>query len=112
PMNKYQPGDTVAISTLRSLINRRHAMGARKVLDVCAATNAAPVSADLIKAVEHLLYADEYKAEMNASRIAIIVSAMGNALLGETERFAAERRVQRWRAMASVIFMNRRKARN
>lgn len=109
PMNKYQPGDTVAITTLRALVNRRHAIGARKVLEVCAATQSAPVSADLIKAVDHLLHADEYKTEIDGARIALVVTAMGNALLGETERFATERKVQRWRAMASVIFMNRRK---
>ncbi len=32
--------------------------------------------------------------------------------LPEAQRFAAERKVPRWRAYASVIFMNRRKPRN
>lgn len=112
PLNKYRPGDTVAISSLRALTNRRYAAGARKVMDVCAATKAAPVSADLIKAVEHLLYADEYRTEIDGERIVQVVTAMGGLLIKETERFATERRVSKWRAMASVIFMNRRKGRN
>lgn len=111
PMGKFQIGDTVAITTLRSLISRRHALGARKVLDICVATKAAPVSADLIKAVEHLLHAEEYRGEIDAERIVLIVAAMGEALSSETERFAAERKVSRWRAMASVIFMNKRRGR-
>lgn len=112
PMGKFKPGDTVAITTIRSLINRRFATGARKVLEACVATQSAPISADLIKAVEHLLFAQEYKDEIDAERIVLVATAMGPSLQVETERFAAERRVQRWRAMASVIFMNKRKRGN
>lgn len=109
PNSRFAPGDTVAISTIRALINKRHAAGARRVLECCRQTNSAPVSADLIKAVDRLLFEQEYKGEIDAERIVLVVNAMGNSLLGETERFAAERKVQRWRAMASVIFMNRRR---
>ena len=62
--------------------------------------------------MEHLLHADEYRNEIDAERIVLVVAAMGNTLTTETERFAAERRVQRWRAMASVIFMNKRRGRS
>lgn len=112
PMGRFQVGDTVAITSVRSLINRRYPAGARKVLEVCVKAGAAPVSADMIKAVEHLLHAEEYRTEIDADRISAVMQAMGATLLVETERFAAERRVQKWRAMASVIFMNKRKARN
>lgn len=112
PMGRFAVGDTVAITSIRSLINRRHAAGARKVLEVCVKAGAAPVSADLIKAVEHLLHADEYRNEIDAERIVLVLTALGPSILAEAERFAAERRVQKWRAMASVIFMNKRKARN
>jgi hypothetical protein len=111
-MGRFQPGDIIAITTVRSLVNRRHAAGARKVLDICRATNLAPVSADLIKAVEHLLYSDEYREELPSDRIVPVITALDDTLVSETERFATERKVARWRAMASVIFMNRRKARN
>ncbi|GLQ09211.1 hypothetical protein GCM10007913_11430 [Devosia yakushimensis] len=111
-MGKFAPGETVAITTVRSLISRRHPIGARKVLEICVATGAAPVSADLIKAVECLLFAEEYKGEIDPERIAPIISALGESLANDAERFAAERKVQRWRAMASVIFMNKRRGRN
>lgn len=94
PNSRFVPGDTVAISTIRSLVNRRHAAGARRVLDCCRATNAAPVSADLIKAVECLLFAAEYQNEIDADRIVLVVAALGNGLLGETERFATVTRAR------------------
>ena len=112
PFAKFKPGETLAVSTIKSLVNRRHAAGARKVLEVCRSAGAAPVSADMIKAVEHLLFAKEYEGQIDAERIGLIISAKGAAIEAEAQRFAAERRIPRWRAFASVIFMNRRKPRN
>lgn len=112
PMSKFKPGETMAISTIKSLVSRRHAAGARKVLDVCRATNAAPVTAHMIKAVDLLLFSKEYQGEIDAERISLIISAKAEALEVETQRFAQERKIPHWRAYASVIFMNRRKPRN
>lgn len=112
PMSKFKPGDTMAVTTIKALINRRHAAGARKVLDVCVAAGLSPVSAGAIRAVEHLLYAKEYAGEMDPQRIALVLSANASTINAEAERFAAERKVQLWRALASVIFMNRRKTKN
>lgn len=112
PFAKFKPGETLAVSTIKSLVNRRHAAGARKVLEICRAAGASPVSADMIKAVEHLLYAKGYQGEIEGERISLIISAKGSTIESEAQRFAAERKVPRWRAYASVIFMNRRKPRN
>jgi hypothetical protein len=112
PMAKFRPGETLAVSTIKSLVNRRHAAGARKVLDVCRATNAAPLSADLIKAVEHLLFQKEYEGAIDGERIVLVVSAKSEEIDREAARFAIERKMPRWRALASVIFMNRRTRRN
>lgn len=111
-MAKFKPGETLAVSTIKSLVNRRHAAGARKVLDVCRQSNAAPVSAHMIKAVERLLFDKEYQGEIDGERIALIIQAKGEALENDAQRFSAERKVPYWRAYASVIFMNRRKPRN
>ncbi|MBB4063660.1 DUF6551 family protein [Gellertiella hungarica] len=111
-MGKFQPGETLAVSTINMLVNRRHAAGARKVLDVCAATNAAPVPAHMIKAVEHLMHAKEYQGEIDPDRISSVIVAKGASLDNEAQRFAVERKVPFWRAYASVIFMNRKARRN
>jgi hypothetical protein len=42
PFARFKPGETMAISTIRALVNRRHALGARKVLEVCAKGGGSP----------------------------------------------------------------------
>lgn len=110
-LGRYSVGDTMAISTIRALVNRRHAMGARQVLETCVKGGCVPVSAAFIKAVEHLLFAAEYKGELEPGRIAQIIAATQSTLQLEADRFATEKKVPGWRALASVIYMNRRKAR-
>ncbi|WP_371813564.1 DUF6551 family protein [Ensifer sp. ENS07] len=112
PFARFKVGETLAISTIASLVSRRHAAGARKVLEVCVKGGAAPVSAGLIKAVEHLLNAKEYAGEIEAERISALISVRLPDLEKEAKRFAAERKVPMWRALASVIYMNRRKVRH
>lgn len=111
PFARFRPGETMAITTIGQLVKRRHAMGARRVLEVCVKAGVAPVSADLIKATEHLLFSKEYQSEIDADRISSVVIALGDKLETEAKRFAAERKVPIWRGTASVIFMNRRKGR-
>lgn len=111
PFARFKPGDSMAVTTIQAVINRRHAKGAREVLEVCVKGGAAPVSAVLMRAVEYLLFSKEYKGELEAERISVLISAMPDQLESEAKRFAAERKVPLWRALASVIFMNRRKAR-
>ena len=79
------------------------------MLEVCVKGGASPVSAGLIKAVEHLLNAKEYAGEIEAERISLLISARLPDLEKEAQRFAAERKMPMWRALASVIYMNRRK---
>ncbi|WP_259667099.1 DUF6551 family protein [Rhizobium lentis] len=111
PFAKFKPGDSMAVSTIASVISRRHARGAREILEICVKGRAAPVSAILIRAVEHLLFATEYKGQIEPDRISALLQAMPAQLETEAKRFAVERKVPLWRATASVIFMNRRKAR-
>lgn len=111
-MGRFRPGETLSVITIRALVNRRHAKGAREVLEVCVKTGITPVSADTIKAVEHLMFAPEYKGDIDAERITLVLTALADTILSEAKRFAAERKLPLWRALASVIFLNRKKARN
>lgn len=112
PMAKFKPGETLAVATIKSLVGRRHAAGARRVLDVCRSTGAAPVPAHMIKAIEHLLFQKEYEGAIDGERIGLVISARPEALESEAQRFAMEHKVPHWRAYASVVFMNRRKPRH
>jgi hypothetical protein len=112
PMAKFRVGETLAVSTIASLVNRRHAAGARRVLNICVKAGAAPVAAHMIKAVECLVFDKEYRDEIGDDRITAVMSALGSTLDDDAKRFSTERKVPFWRAYASVLFMNRRKARN
>ncbi|WP_234842934.1 hypothetical protein [Sinorhizobium meliloti] len=65
----------------------------------------------MIRAVEHLLFAKEYAGEIEPERISLLISSRLSTLEQEAQRFATERKMPLWRALASVIYMNRRKAR-
>lgn len=108
-MGRFKIGDTLAIVAVRALVNRRYAAGARQVLEICVKGGCAPVSAGMIRAVEHLLFSEEYRGEISAEKITLILSSMQSDIEAEAKRFAAERKMQQWRALASVIFLNRRK---
>ena len=77
PSGMFRVGDTLAVGAIRALVNRRHAAGARKVLDICVAGRAQPVSMMLIRAVETLVFEPEYQGEMTGERIAEVIRAMG-----------------------------------
>lgn len=106
---RFKTGETLAITTVRSLVSRRFAKGAREVLEICVKAGLAPVTAASIKAVEHLLFSPEYKGDIDPDRIVLVLSAHASTIEDEAARFAAERKVPLWRALASVIYMNRRK---
>lgn len=112
PTARYEVGETMSIAAIRSLINRRHAAGARKVLEACVQGGAAPVTVTLIRAVEHLLFSDQYKGDIDADRIAMILKSSLSTLEREAQHYAFERKTPLWRAMAAQMFINRKKARN
>nr|WP_185985613.1 DUF6551 family protein [Aureimonas mangrovi] len=106
PNGRYRVGDTMAVGSIRSLVERRHAMGARRVLQLCVEAGLAPIAAGHIKAVERLLFAKEYAGTISE---ATIKAALGDLSRIERDaaRFAAEHRVPIWRGLASVIFQGR-----
>lgn len=57
-LGAFKPGDCIAVSSLRRLVRTRNAMGARRVLEICAAARLAPIGAPHIKAVDMVLFGD------------------------------------------------------
>lgn len=112
PTARYAVGETLSISAIRRLVQRRHAMGARTILETCVKGKSAPVSVTEIKAVEHLLYDAEYKNDIDAERIALVLSSLRSTIEDEAARYATERKIPLWRALASQIFIHRKKVRN
>lgn len=112
PTARYAVGETLSISAIRRLVTRRHALGARIVLETCVKGGAAPVSVTEIRAVEHLLFDAEYKNDIDSERIVLVLSSLRSTLEAEAARYSAERKMPLWRALASQIFIHRKKVRN
>lgn len=108
----FAEGQTMAVAALRRLVSRRFAIGARKVLDVCVAAKLVPISAEAIKAVELLLFGDEYADQVAPDALVAAIRRVGPEAEREAIVFGAAHKVQRWKALAVVWFRNTRKKRN
>ena len=102
-MARFKPGDTLAISTIRKLIDRRGAMAARVVLETLAKARCAPVAADLIRAAEELLYAPEYQGVFNQESLSVEIRALDGSVPPAVRALAEERGMTLWRALASHL---------
>lgn len=100
----WKIGDTVAVTGIGALINRRGAMRAREVLQVLVAGRAKPVTTGQIKAVELLLHGEEYREDIDAEGITNALLALGEEADREAAVFAAAHKVPLWRALAIVLF--------
>lgn len=107
----FKPRETLAVSSIRALVNRRGAMRARQVLEVLASAECAPISAGGIKAVEMLLHDAEYAGAVDPGDLATAIRALGSAADQEAAVFAAAHGVQKWRALAVVLFRRARRGR-
>lgn len=111
PGRPFKPGETVAISNLRALVNRRGPIKSRIILQVLTAAAAAPVSAGQIKAVETLLHDPEYCGQVEPDDITTALIALGDGAEQEARVFAAAHKVPVWRALAIVLFRKARRGR-
>ena len=109
--SQFKPGDTIAIASIRGLVNRRGAMGARIVLQVLADAHCAPVRADAIKAVDTLLHDAEYRGQVSAKDLTAAFMKLGPAIEPEAKLFAATHSVPIWRALVVVVFKEARRGR-
>lgn len=103
----YKPGETIALTAVRRLVERRYAIGARRVLEICAKSGAAPIAADMIKSVEMLVFEPEFTGEMSDEDIAKVLSASLSSLAQDSHDLAVRTHVPRWRAVATLIYSRR-----
>lgn len=107
----FKPRETLAVSSIKALINRRGAMRARQVLQVLAEAECAPISASGIKAVEMLLHDQEYAGQVVAADLTTTIRAMGAAAEQEAKVFAAAHNVPLWRALGITLYRGGRRGR-
>jgi hypothetical protein len=100
----FKVGETMAISTITSLVNRRGALKARQVLEVITAAKIAPVPAVLIKSVEALMTEKEYTGQIDPGDLTTAIRAGLGEMETEAKVFAATHNIPLWKAMTSIMF--------
>ena len=100
---EFKPGESLAIAALKALINRRYALGARKVLSIIVQAKCAPVRSDHMKAVEALLYDPEHKGEVTPDEITSVLLNLGVKAEVNARLYAAQKAIPQWRALVYVI---------
>ncbi len=110
PNGYFEPGQTVAVTAIARLVERRGAMRARQVLEVLTQADAAPVGAAGIRATELLLFDGEFAGQIEPGEITMTLMALGESAEHEARLFAVTHKVPYWRALASVLFRRRRRA--
>lgn len=108
--HRWKVGDSVAVQAVGALIDRRGAMGARKVMELLVRAEAAPVTQAGLKAVEMILFDPEY-ADADQDHLHEAIKTMGEAAEREAATFAAAHRVALWKALGIVWFRKCRKQR-
>lgn len=107
----FKPAETLAVSSIKSLVSRRGAMRARQVLQVLAQARCAPISAAGIKAVEMLMLDAEYAGQVPAEDLTTTIIAAGPQADQEARVFAAAHGVPAWKALGIVLFKRSRRER-
>lgn len=100
----YHPRDTMAISTIRSLVRSRYPVGARKVLQVVADSQCAPITAAHIKSVELLHFDQEYRDAVDMAAVTLTLRSKTEWLEKESKTFANTHDIPIYRAMAITLF--------
>lgn len=108
--HRWKVGDSMAVAAIGALINRRHAAGARRVLDVLVQAEAAPVTANAIRAAEMVLFDADY-ADADHDNLADTIRSLGSAAEREAATHALAHRIPVWRALGIVWFRKCRKKR-
>lgn len=109
PPAQYQPGDTMALASIRALINRHGAAKARQALQVLAEAKMAPIQADFIKAVAELMFADAYAGQIKPEDLATVIRGISGPAQVEARQLSLAKKLPFWRALAIVLFQGRRR---
>jgi len=107
----YEVGDTIAVQSVYSLVERRFAIGARRVLDVLVGAGFAPITVAQIKAAEFLLNDPDHAAKVTPEDLIEAIRDCYVVDHDEAKRLAVSHKAPLWRALVMVWFKKCRKRR-
>lgn len=100
---EWDPCDSMAVGAIYRLVERRFAVHARKVLDVCVSAQLTPITPADIYAVEALLYDDAFEGIVTPETLVDILLT-DITLARDASAFAHEKRVPYWRGLTAELY--------
>lgn len=107
----YRPRETVAVASVRALVDRHSARGARQILEVLANADLAPITTHHIRAAEILMTHENYKNRFEPEDLSAAIGSMFLVAEGEAKMLAHSHRQPFTEALASVWFRKTKKKR-
>lgn len=95
-------GGTLAIGALHAILGRRHAIGLRRVLEICVEARFEPIQGHHLYGVEEALF-DPANADVDPARFGLALRSRRAAIEKEAALRAAAHGVPRRRAFAAVL---------
>lgn len=108
PGRPFRPGELIAIAALVQLVKRRSAVKARVVIELLVRIKAAPITADLIKAVDLVLHDKNY-GDVDPDDLALTFEKFGGVLMTKCVELSLAKGMPRSRALGIVLYQHTRK---
>lgn len=106
----WPPHATMGLASIRTVIRKRGQEGAERILKILVAANVSPITADQIKAVDALVFEDEFTGLVADSKISRLLSGPeGVTLQNEALMFAATHKTPRWKGLVTKLFQAARR---
>lgn len=111
PSPSYEPGHTVAIIAIRTIVDKWGAMRGRQILEVCANAKMAPIRGEFIRAAEMLITDPEFNEAVEPEALSEALAGNDVEMMLDARAFAKTHRMPIGKALASVWFRKTRKKR-
>lgn len=108
---KYEAGDTVAIGAVSAVVKKYTAMNARKMFEVLAKAELAPITTPHIRAVEHLMTVAEYCDSFDPEDLSSAIIALGLKADADAKLLSISHKIPIWKALAVTWFKGTKKRR-
>jgi len=108
PGRPFRSGEIIAVAALMKLIKRRSAMQARLVIECLVKAGLAPMSAEMINAVDAVLHEPMY-GDVEVDGVLDALSRYGNVIPTKAVELSLARKLPKARALAVVIYQHTKK---
>jgi len=108
PGRPFRPGELIAVASLMQLVKRRSAVKARIVIETLVRISAAPITADLIKAVDLILHDRNY-GDVEPDDVVATFDKFGSVLTAKSVELALAKSIPRSRALGVILYQHTKK---